>query len=64
MRTVFVDANYWVAILFPRDQWHERACGARDSLGEARLVTSEMVLVEVLNAFSAFGEGARQSVAG
>jgi len=57
MRTVFVDTNYWVAILSPRDQWHEPACKARDSLRAAKLVTSELVLIEVLNGFSDFGEG-------
>ena len=64
MSTVFVDTNYWVAILSPRDQWHESACRARDSLGAAKLVTSEIVLIEVLNGFSSFGEGARRSAAG
>lgn len=56
MRTVFVDTNYWVAILSPRDQWHQQACIARDTLGSAKLVTSELVLIEVLNGFSAFAE--------
>ena len=61
---MFVDTNYWVAILSPRDQWHEAACKARDSLRAAKLVTSELVLIEVLNGFSGFGEGGRQSAAG
>ena len=63
MRTVFIDTNYWVAILFPRDQWHGHACRARGNLGEATLVTTELVLIEVVNGFSGFGEEARQSVA-
>lgn len=64
MRTVFVDTNYWVAFLSPRDQWHMQACTARDGLGQVKLVTSELILIEVLNGFSAFGEGARQLAAG
>ena len=63
MRTIFVDTNYWIAILSPRDQWHETACEARDALEQAKLVTSELVLIEVLNGFAAFGEGPRRSAA-
>ncbi len=51
MRQVFADSLYWIAIVSPRDQWHARAVEAsRDPRG-ARMVTTEEVLTEFLNAF-------------
>jgi uncharacterized protein len=52
VRTVFVDTGYWEAVLNPNDQLHERARAASSALGKARLVTSEMVLSELLAALS------------
>jgi uncharacterized protein len=49
MRTVFADANYWIGLLNPKDQLHELAMTASRKLVRTRIVTSEMVLVEVLN---------------
>ena len=65
MRTVFGDASYWIALLNPRDQWHERANSATERLeDDCSIVTSEMVLVELLNHFSEYGEAKRGEVAG
>ena len=52
MREVFADTNYWVAISYPRDQFHAAAHCAKESLGEALLVTTDEVLVEFLNLMS------------
>lgn len=49
MRTVFADANYWIGLLNPKDQLHAAAMAASGKLTRTRIVTSEMVLVEVLN---------------
>lgn len=49
MRTVFADANYWIGLFNPKDQLHSVAISASRGLVKTRLVTSEMVLVEVLN---------------
>lgn len=49
MRTVFADANYWVGLFNPKDSLHTPAVTASRALVKTRLVTSEMVLVEVLN---------------
>ena len=49
MRTVFADANYWIGLFNPKDQLHSVAVSASRGLLKTRLVTSEMVLVEVLN---------------
>ena len=63
MRTVFGDASYWIALLNPRDQWHERANSITRRLGDRLIVTSEMVLVELLNHFAEYGEMKRGEVA-
>jgi len=54
MRMVFVDTNYWVAVINPNDQWHQRAADVKSRLGLVRLVTTELVLVELLNYFCSY----------
>jgi predicted nucleic acid-binding protein len=61
MTTVFADAGYWIALLNPRDNLHAKACDVSISLGTFRIVTSEMVLTEVLNAFASRGELLRKA---
>ena len=60
MTEVFADTNYWVAKINPHDQWHESAIEAEYRLGAVRLVTTESVLIEVLNYFSAFRAAIRK----
>jgi predicted nucleic acid-binding protein len=64
MRTLFADALYWVALLNPRDQWHRTAREAATEYASARLVTTEAVLIEVLNFYAAFRTEMRQAAAG
>ena len=52
MKVVFADTRYWVAILNPKDQLHKRATEVSKSLGQVRILTSEMVLDELLAALS------------
>jgi uncharacterized protein len=54
MRTVFADANYWIGLFNPKDQLHDVAMVASSTLTRTRLVTSEMVLVEVLNGLAEY----------
>lgn len=49
MKIVFADTLYWVAGLNPRDQWHSAVVAAELALGACRIVTTETVLIEVLN---------------
>lgn len=49
MKQVFADACYWIALLNRNDQLHSRALDTSASLRDARLVTTEEVLTEVLN---------------
>ena len=52
MKVAFVDTLYFVALFNPRDQWHERAIAANKLVAETKLITTEDVLVELLNFFS------------
>ena len=60
MRVVFADTGYWVALLNPRDELHYKATELSKSLNPVHIVTSEMVLTEVLNDFSKRGDYLRQ----
>ncbi len=60
MRVVFADTGYWVALLNPHDELHNKTTELSKSLNPVHIVTSEMVLTEVLNDFSKRGEYLRQ----
>ena len=60
MKTVFADTAYWIALLNPRDQHRATALSVSRSMGQALIVTSQMVLVEFLNSFAAFGPRCRE----
>ncbi len=60
MRVAFVDTLYFVALFNPKDQWHARAIAASKLVAETKLITTEDVLVELLNFFSEYGEKARR----
>ena len=55
MRKVFADTGYWIALVNPRDQIHAKAVSVTQQLSSTRILTSEMVLAEVLNSFSDAG---------
>ena len=59
MRTVFADTGYWMAMFNPRDQLHENAKIITAQLGNVRIVTSQMVLVEFLNHMGGSGQQLR-----
>ena len=62
MSEVFVDSLFWVASLFPRDQWHEQALTAREILqNDTTLVTTREFLTEFLAAASRSGPTGRQA---
>lgn len=46
---VFADAGYWIALLNPRDTLNAMAKRASAKLAPTRIITSEMVLAEVLD---------------
>ena len=54
MSEVFADTQYWIAIINPHDQWHQRAVTVSQSLGTVQFVTTDDMLVEVLNFFAGY----------
>jgi predicted nucleic acid-binding protein len=52
VKTVFADTGYWTALLNPNDQLHSRATAVSKSLDNVRILTTEMVLDELLAALS------------
>jgi len=63
MKQVFADTDYFVALLNPREQLHSKAKAVCQALGQARLVTSELVLTEVLAFYAERGPNLRQAAA-
>ncbi|HEX8633282.1 MAG TPA: PIN domain-containing protein [Pyrinomonadaceae bacterium] len=63
MSVVFADTFYWIARINPRDQWHQKATELSASLKNTYIITSEEVLIELLNYFSKYGPEMRQAVA-
>ena len=55
-RTLFADAGYWIATMYPDDQLHQQTRLVSASLGSAHIVTTQMVLAEALNFMSDLGE--------
>lgn len=62
MMPVFADASYWIALLNPRDEFHEIAIHLSMELENSRIVTSEMVLAELLNHMAEYGSEMRRLV--
>ena len=58
---VFADACYWIARLNERDSLHEIATLLSDNLGARRVVTTKLVLIEVLNFFAELGPEKRRA---
>jgi predicted nucleic acid-binding protein len=59
MRTVFADTFCWIALTNPRDASHQKVVRLRQSLGSARLVTTDEVLGEFLTFMAGFGPSMR-----
>ena len=63
MTPVFADTAYWYGLLIRNDQWHDAAVRAMAEVGNRPIVTTEMVLAELLNAVSRMGPGIRADAA-
>jgi predicted nucleic acid-binding protein len=55
LRRVFADTAYWIALTNPFDQHHDSAVQCSSSLGRARILTTDAVLIEFLNALAEKG---------
>jgi uncharacterized protein len=60
VRAVFVDTNYFVALIHPQDQWHQQAINSVEIVKASHLVTTDSVLIELLNFFSKSGDHLRR----
>lgn len=49
MPTFFADASYWIALITPDDEFHEQAIEYSTLLLDEQLVTTQLVLNELLN---------------
>lgn len=63
MKTVFADTGYWIALLDPQDTLHSKAIDLSITFTQVQIVTSEMVLTEILNHFSKRGNFLRYAAA-
>jgi predicted nucleic acid-binding protein len=63
MRAVFADTCYWIALLNPKDQTHDIAVDVSKGLSSSKIITTEEVLTELLNYFSARGPYFRSAAA-
>lgn len=56
MKPAFADTGFWIALLHPRDRWHQAAIALDQQFQQQqrKIITSEMVLAEFLNFFSKF----------
>ncbi len=61
--TVFADTFYWLALARNRDRWHAAVVGWAAANPATRIVTTDEVLVEFLNALSKAGPATRQYAA-
>ena len=52
---VFADTCYWIALLNRRDAWHETALLLAEGPETEQILTSEMVLTELLNFMAEYG---------
>lgn len=60
-RVVFVDTSYWVGLFSQNDQHHDDAKKISAELKKMRVVTTELVLTEFLNAMSNKGASLRSA---
>lgn len=63
MKKVFADTSYWIALLNKNDQYHSSALELDNKLKDMEIVTSDMVLAEILNSFSSKGPFMRKLIA-
>jgi predicted nucleic acid-binding protein len=62
MKQIFADTFYWTALLNPKDQWHSSAKEIQPKIANAQIVTTETILIELLNFYSEYGAEMRQNV--
>jgi predicted nucleic acid-binding protein len=64
VREVFADTFYWAAMLNPSDPDYQRAQEVGRSLEDAKIITTDEVLIELLTYFSGAGSRVRAGISG
>jgi predicted nucleic acid-binding protein len=64
MNRIFADTLHLVALINPRDQWHQTSVDIEIATEALDVVTTEDVLIEVLNFYAEHGEPKRRQVVG
>jgi predicted nucleic acid-binding protein len=64
MKQIFADTFYWVALINNKDNWHQRAIEVTATLKNVEVVTTDEILIEVLNFMHVyrFFEGAYSTI--
>ncbi len=62
MKQLFADTFYWVALINKKDNWHQRVIEVTSTLKNVEIVTTDEVLIEVLNFLSAIVPLRRRTV--
>ncbi len=60
MSKVFADTFYWIALLSPKDRWHQVALNKARKYASTQIITTDGVIDEVLNYASSRGSIMRQ----
>ena len=63
MNELFVDTLHLVALVNPKDQWHQKSVEVETATRNLDLVTTEDILTEFLNFYAEHGEFVRMKVA-
>ena len=63
MPALFADSGYWIALMYPGDELHDRASAVAASSGSTPIVTTQIVLAEALNFVTGLGEPRRRFAA-
>ncbi len=61
MKTVFADTGYWIALINTKDSLHQKARQLTLQISPIKIITSEIVLSELLNSFSKQGSFLKQA---
>jgi predicted nucleic acid-binding protein len=63
MSELFVDTIHLVALVNPKDQWHQKSVEVETATRDRNLVTTEDILTEFLNFYAEHGKFMRMKVA-
>ena len=63
MNELFVDTLHLVALVNPKDQWHQKSVEVETATRNIDLVTTEDILTEFLNFYAEHGDFMRMKVA-